>query len=120
MTNRFYDILNDIAKIGIPATTALYAALAIVWNWPYVEGVVATGAAVATFLGVWLKILQNKYVPPTDGVIDIDASSSDAAKVRLALDDSDVFAHSNGDVVRLKVSSNVERYKDQITDNFSV
>lgn len=118
LSNRTYDMLNDIVKIGIPAIAAFYAACAMIMDLEYSDAVVGIAAALTTLLGIWLKILQTYYVPPVDGAIDIDASNEEMAKVELQLDNSDVFEHQDGDVINLKINSNVEEYKDRIADNF--
>ena len=109
LSNRTYDILNDLVRIGIPALAAFYATLAMIWGLPAGEAVVSTAAALAAVIGVFLKISSRNYEPPTDGVIDIDTTSSDQATVRLAMDESPEL-YSDGGTVRLKVSSNIGRH----------
>ena len=60
MKKGFYDFLRD-AQIAIPALATLYAALAAAWGWGYVEPVIATCAAVTTFIGAVLKVASNHY-----------------------------------------------------------
>jgi hypothetical protein len=54
LSKNWYDILTWIAQIFLPALSALYFALAPVWGLPYAEQVVATLAAIDTFLGLLL------------------------------------------------------------------
>ena len=61
LSNKQYDILKDIAQLGLPAVGALYVALAGIWGWPCAEQVAGTVAAIDTFLGVWLKIAKSIY-----------------------------------------------------------
>lgn len=61
MSNKVYDILKWLALIALPASGTLYFALAKVWGFPYGEEVVATIAAVETFLGTALQISSAKY-----------------------------------------------------------
>lgn len=61
LSNKAYDILKWITMIVLPACGTLYSALAGIWGFPYGEQVVGTIVAVATFLGVVLKISTNNY-----------------------------------------------------------
>lgn len=54
LPTNWYDILTWIAQIFLPATAALYAALAGVWGLPYVDQVVGTIVSLDTFLGILL------------------------------------------------------------------
>lgn len=60
-SNKVYDILKWIAQYLLPALGTLYFALARVWGFPYGEEIVATLAAVDTFLGVILGISTAQY-----------------------------------------------------------
>lgn len=60
MSNRAYDILR-IVQIIVPAVGAFYFALAQIWGLPYGEQITATCAALATLLGVLLKISSVRY-----------------------------------------------------------
>ena len=61
MSNELYDKLKFVVQIVLPACGTLYFALAGIWGLPYGEQVVGTIAAVATFLGVVLKISTVQY-----------------------------------------------------------
>lgn len=60
-SNKVYDILKWIAQYLLPALGTLYFALARVWGFPFGEEIVATLAAVDTFLGVILGISTAQY-----------------------------------------------------------
>lgn len=60
MSNKCYDNLR-IVQIVLPALGTLYFTLADIWYLPYGEQVMATVGALATFLGVLLKISSNQY-----------------------------------------------------------
>lgn len=60
MTNKTYDIIKLISLIGTPAIT-LIAAIISIWNIPYGAQITATLAAVDTFLGALVVILQMNY-----------------------------------------------------------
>lgn len=61
LPDKLYDILKWIALVALPATTALWLALATIWGFPYAEAIGATLAAVATFLGALLGISSVQY-----------------------------------------------------------
>lgn len=50
----WYEILTWIAQVFLPASAALYLALAAVWNFPYPDQVVSTIMAIDAFLGLIL------------------------------------------------------------------
>ena len=61
MSNETYDKWKWIAQILLPAMGTLYAALGVIWGFPYCEQIVGTIAAVDTFLGVILGISTAHY-----------------------------------------------------------
>ena len=58
--NKVYDTLRFIAEICLPAIGALLAALGEIWSFRYAE-IVATLAAVDTFLGAFVEYSKYKY-----------------------------------------------------------
>ena len=73
-SNKFYDIMKDIALLWLPALSTLYAALAAIWGFPYETEIPATIMAVDTFLGVVLKLSKFRY----DNNIPGDESEGDS------------------------------------------
>lgn len=61
MPNKVYDILKYITMIFLPAMATLYASLAKIWNFPCAEEVVASIAAITTFMGIVLMINNINY-----------------------------------------------------------
>ena len=61
MSNALYDALKYVAQIVLPALGTLYAALAVLWGFPYGEQIVGTISAVDVFLGALLKISTDNY-----------------------------------------------------------
>lgn len=61
MSNKLYDVLKWIAQLFLPATGALYFALANIWGLPYGEEIVGTITAIDAFLGVILGISSKVY-----------------------------------------------------------
>lgn len=60
-SNKFYDVLNWIAKILLPALGVLYAGLGSLWDFPKINEVVGTIAAVDLFLGALLNKAKKAY-----------------------------------------------------------
>lgn len=63
MTDKFFNFIRFLAEIAISAAGALYYALAEVWGLPYGKEIVATCAAISTFLGIfteWQRYAYNK------------------------------------------------------------
>ena len=60
MSNKTYDLLKDVALIGLPAITALYIAVAQIWGFPYAGQIAGTLTAVDTCLGALLKLSTSK------------------------------------------------------------
>ena len=60
MSNKTYDIIKLISLIGTPAVT-LVAAIISIWNIPYGAQITATLAAIDTFLGALVVVLQTMY-----------------------------------------------------------
>lgn len=62
--NKLYDKLKFTVQIMIPGLGVLYASLAQYWDFPNVQGVVGTLAAVALFLGLLLGLSSKNFNPP--------------------------------------------------------
>lgn len=60
INNKLYDALRFVAEICLPAIGALLAALGEIWSFRYAE-IVATLAAVDTFLGAFVAYSKHKY-----------------------------------------------------------
>ena len=61
MSNDVYDKLKFFCLIVMPAAATLYAGLGKIWGLPYVTEIPATITAVATFLGICLKVSSDNY-----------------------------------------------------------
>ena len=66
MSNKTYDIIKIIRLIGTPAIT-LVAAVISIWNIPYGAQITATLAAIDTFLGALVVILNANYNKRIEG-----------------------------------------------------
>jgi hypothetical protein len=65
--SKVYDCLKWIVMVALPATTALWLALAGIWGFPYAEAIGATLTAVTAFLGALLGIGSIQYKKVTEG-----------------------------------------------------
>ena len=63
MSNKVYDVLKWLVLIVLPACSGLYAALAGVWGWGYVEQVTTTLSAVSLFIGALIGVSTANYKP---------------------------------------------------------
>lgn len=61
MSNRIYDISKWAVTVFLPALGALYAVLAGLWGFGYIEQVVGTVAAITAFGGALLGISSINY-----------------------------------------------------------
>lgn len=66
MSNKTYDIIKMISLIGTPAIT-LVAAVISIWNIPYGAQITATLAAIDTFMGALVVILNANYNKKIEG-----------------------------------------------------
>lgn len=69
MSNKTYDFIRFLAEIAISAVGALYYAIASIWGLPYGDQIVATCAALSTFLGIfteWQRYKYNNSLPSID------------------------------------------------------
>ena len=66
MSNKIYDILKQIAIIGLSALGSLYSGLALIWDLPYANEIPKTLDVIGTFLGVILGISHYNYTKQKD------------------------------------------------------
>ena len=67
LNNKVYDVLKWLVLIVLPACSGLYAALAGVWGWGYVEQVTTTISAVALFIGALSGVSNASYKARMEG-----------------------------------------------------
>lgn len=61
LSNKFFDIIRFLSEVAITAAGVCYKAVAEIWGLPYGEAVLATCAAVSTFLGIFTEWQRMKY-----------------------------------------------------------
>lgn len=88
ISNNAYDLLKRVVTIILPGLGALYAALAVAWDWSNTDAVLATLAAFAVFGGVLMKFSDNSYKNSEgkyDGVLAIVGHDPDTGIPNLQL-----------------------------------
>lgn len=89
LSNGTYNFLKQTVQIGLPASGALYFALAQIWGFPKAEEVVGSIAAISAFLGIFLGYSSHSYnnsEAKYDGVIDVAAQEFGKTLFMLNLD----------------------------------
>ena len=61
LPNNVYNILKWVCLIVLPAVAVLYATLGNTWGFPYVDQIVITINAIATFIGVVIGVSTMNY-----------------------------------------------------------
>jgi hypothetical protein len=102
-SNKVYTVTKFFAQLFFPAVATLYAALAQIWNWPYVTQVVASISAFDAFLGGLLYISSAGYKPQTDGVVHIDQSDPTRNVMTMDLKDPLGFVQNPPQTVLMEV-----------------
>lgn len=64
--SKVYDVLKWITSVALPASLALYLALANIWGWPMAQAIGASVGAVIAFLGTILGISSIQYAKKND------------------------------------------------------
>lgn len=104
ITNKSYDIIKWIVVIVIPAVITLYSTLGGIWDFPYVQEITGTLAAIDVFLGVIMKISSVSYNKEYDGVLHVDTVNDEATdKYLFEVDDLDQL--TNKDRITLKIDA---------------
>lgn len=85
LNSKVYDILKWLVQIVFPAIGTCYAALAVLWGFPYAEQVVGSISAICVLLGACLRISNSNY--NGDGVLTVDRNldEGDENKYNLTL-----------------------------------
>jgi hypothetical protein len=89
LSQKAYDFLKNLVQHVLPGGGTLYFTFAEIWDLPGSEKVIASSAAVATFLGIILKISSTTYDKlglAFDGEMIVE-EGEDGATIRLALNE---------------------------------
>src|SRR4030095_3179411 len=111
LSNQAYNILQQIALLGLPGFGTFYFAMASIWGWDHGEQVVGSCTAVGIFIGVILKMSQIAYnnTNNPNGGFDGDAligiTDPDRPNTFLAALNKHPEQFMNQDEIRLKVKA---------------
>lgn len=61
LPDKVYDVLKDIVLLVLPALATFYTAIAGIWGLPFGDQISGTLTALATAIGVILKISSVQY-----------------------------------------------------------
>ena len=89
LNDRWYTILEWVARVLLPATATLYGALGGLWGFPNVPQVVGTIVAVDTFLGLFIGLAQRSYdssAAKFDGNVVVSTNDNGVKTFSLELD----------------------------------
>lgn len=89
LSSKTYEFFKNLVQLILPGVGTLYFTVAEIWDLPASEKVVATLAAIATFLGVILKISSTTYEKLenwSDGDMVWTEDEDGASKLSFALD----------------------------------
>lgn len=104
ITNKVYDIIKWFVIIVIPATITLYSTLGGIWNFPKVQEITGTLAAIDVFLGVIMKVSSASYNKELDGVLYVDTITDDETDKYL-FEVNDLDNISSRDKITLKINN---------------
>lgn len=71
MSDRFFNTVRFLSEVAITAIGVLFKTIAEIWGLPYGDAVLATCAALSTFLGIfteWQRFAFNKRKENDDEV----------------------------------------------------
>lgn len=80
LSNKWYDVLNALVLVILPAVATFYFALSGIWGLPYGEQVVGTITALALFLGALVKVSNRSYTASNAKYDGMVLTSSDPTK----------------------------------------
>lgn len=121
LSNHVYDILKTWTTWVLPGLAALYSSLAFFWDFPHVEKIVGSIAAVNTFLGLAVQSLSKKYA-----VVEAEkAAEREAEKAAEEAPIGDIHFVKFGDdpanlVLHMETQEQVESIADKKTVTFKV
>ena len=61
MSNKTYDIIEDVSLLWMPTAITLYGVISATWGFPYGEQILATLTGLNAALGAVVKYYKSKY-----------------------------------------------------------
>jgi hypothetical protein len=106
LSNSAYNVVKKSATIVFPALSALYIALAQIWNLDHVDQVVGTLAALNTFLGVLIQFSKKSYYASSAPYVgEIHVKNEGEKKVFSLVVDGDPEELENMSSANFKINS---------------
>lgn len=106
LSNSAYNVVKKSATIVFPALSALYIAVAQIWNFDHVDQVVGTLAALNTFLGVLIQLSKKSYYASNAPYVgEIQVKNDGARKVFSLVVDGDPEELENMHSANFKINS---------------
>lgn len=106
LSNSAYNVVKKSATIVFPALSALYIAIAQIWNLGHVDQVVGTLAALNTFLGVIIQLSKKSYYASNAPYVgEIQVKNDGAKKVFSLVVDGDPEELENMTSANFKINS---------------
>lgn len=75
LPDKIYNTCKWLVQIVFPAIGTCYAALAVLWGFPYAEQIVGSISAICVLLGACLRISNSNY--NGDGVLTVNPDLDD-------------------------------------------
>ncbi len=94
LSNKSYDFTKNLLTIGLPAAATLYITISQLWWGNYSPEVVGTASAVATFLGIVLKINTTNFAKENTMVPDSQIAELERSPIGVTL--SDIASSAEG------------------------
>ena len=93
LSNKSYDFIKNLLTIVFPAAATLYITISQLW-WKLQPEVVGTASAVATFLGIVLKINTTNFAKENTMVPDSQIAELERSPIGVTL--SDIASSAEG------------------------
>jgi len=110
LSDKVYDFIKRMVLSVLPGMATLYFTLGSIWGLPHVEQIVGTFAAIATFLGILLRMSAQSYNDSDlafDGVVNITAQTDGSKVYSLDLHDGNSATLDQKASVVFKVNPSV-------------
>lgn len=106
LSDSAYNVVKKSATIVFPALSALYIAVAQIWNFGHVDQVVGTLTAINTFFGVIIHLSKKSYYASSAPYVgEIQVKNDGSKKVFSLVVDGDPEELENMSSANFKVSS---------------
>lgn len=106
LSDSAYNVVKRSATIVFPALSALYIAVAQIWNFNHIEEVVGTLTAINTFCGVIIQLSKKSYYASSAPYVgEIKVQSDGERKIFSLVVDGDPEELENMSSANFKINS---------------